>query len=71
MEGGTEAKGNGSQLEVRRCYEASRTAQDVLASAYEQIVVQGRATRPAWRRAAEPDFGKDAPEPKQILCQGG
>jgi hypothetical protein len=69
MEGGAEAKGKGSQLEVRRCYQPSRTAQDVLASVYEQIVANGRPS--AWRRTAEGDFEKDAREPKQILCQGG
>lgn len=71
MDGGMEAKRKGSELEVRRCYQPSRVARTVLASVYEQIVVHGGAPRPAWRRAAEPDFGKDAPQPKQILRQGG
>jgi hypothetical protein len=71
MEGRPAAKGRGLPLEVSRCYQPSRVARDVLASAYEQIVASGRPPRPAWRRTAESALEKDVPQLKQILCRGG
>lgn len=68
MEGGAQTKGR--SLEVTRCYQPSRTAQAVLASVYEQLVCGGRPVRPA-RPTAEPDFERDVPQQKQILCAGG
>lgn len=70
MDGGAEAKRNRSELEVRRRYHPSRTAQAVLASVYEQIVASGRSPRLAWP-TVEPDSEKDVPQPKQTLCAGG
>ena len=68
MDGG--ADGKGFELEVKRCFHGSRTAQAVLASVYEQVVASGRRARPAWRRA-EPDFGQAVAPQKQTLCAGG
>lgn len=68
MEGGAQTKGR--SLEVRRCYQPSRTAQAVLASVYEQLVAGGRTVRPI-RPRADPDFEKDVPEPQPTLCAGG
>lgn len=68
MDGG--AAGKGFELEVKRCYHGSRTAQAVLASVYEQVVASGRRARPAWRRA-EPDFGREVAPQKQSMFAGG
>ncbi len=69
MDGGV-AKRAGSRLEVRRCYDPSRMAQDVLASAYEQIVPSGGRPRPDWRRT-NPEFVQEISQQQRSLCSGG
>jgi hypothetical protein len=67
MDGGAAEKG--FELEVKRCYHGSRTAQAVLACVYEQVVASGRRARPAWRRT-EPDFGQAVTQQQQTMCAG-
>jgi hypothetical protein len=68
MDGG--ADGKGFELEVKRCYHRSRTAEALLASVYEQLVASGRRARPA-RRRAEPDVGQEVAPQKRSMCAGG
>lgn len=70
MDGGTDANRKGLALEVRRCYDRSRTAEAVLAFAYEQIVASGRRPGSGWPRP-QPDFGQEAARQQQAQCAGG
>jgi hypothetical protein len=70
MDGSAERQAKGLELEVRRCYHRSRTAEAVLASVYEQIVPSGGRSRLDGRRT-DPERGQQNPQQKQLLCAGG